>query len=199
MNRSFFAIQYLQQSLRLHETRRIAYFYFDYSAKKQSAAAVLASLLKQLASPLKTIPVCLRGLYENFKTDSDPRPDQTKLLELLVEFAQAYPEVFIFLDAFDECDPILRRHVVSITKRLHEAKIKVWVTTQPGRLQDIAKDGLKDAIEAEIKANEIDIASYVRAKLPADGVDDKLRMDIVNTISSGVDGMYDICIVFAHN
>jgi hypothetical protein len=159
---------------------------------------VLASLLKQLASPLKTIPVCLRALYENFKTDSDPRPDQTKLLELLVQFAQAYPEVFIFLDAFDECDPVLRRQVVSIIKRLHEAKIKVWVTTQPGRLQDLAENGLKDAIKAEIKARETDVASYVRAKLPDGCFDDRVRMDIVKTISSQVDGMYDTCIMFAH-
>jgi hypothetical protein len=58
-------------------------------------------------------------------------------------------------------------------------------------LQDLAKDRLKNAIEARIKANKTDIESYVRAKLPTDGIDDKLRMDIVNTISSGVDGMYD--------
>jgi hypothetical protein len=192
-NGSFLAIRYLEKSLRLHQPRRIAYFYFDYSVKKQSAVDVLASLLNQLASPLETVPVCLKGLYGSFKSE-DPRPDQAKLLELLVEFVEAYPEVFIFLDAFDECDPILRGHVVSIIKRLHEVKTKVWVTTQPGRLQDLAKDGLKDAIKAEIKAKEMDVASYVRAKLPTDGINDSLKLDIVNTISSGVDGMYDTCI-----
>jgi hypothetical protein len=67
-------------------------------------------------------------LYGNFKPE-DPRPDQAKLLELLVEFVEAHPEVFVFLDAFDECDPTLCGHVVSIVKWLQEAKIKVWVTT----------------------------------------------------------------------
>jgi hypothetical protein len=156
----------------------------------QSAVDVLASLLKQLASSLESVPACLTGLYGNFKADN-PRPDQATLLELLVEFAKESPEVFVFLDAFDECDPTLRGHVVAIVKRLHEAKIKVWVTTQPGRLRDLAKDGLKDAIKAEIKARETDVASYIRAKLPTEGIDDNLRMDIVNTISLAADGMYD--------
>jgi hypothetical protein len=195
---SFLAIRYLEKSLRLPQPRRIAYFYFDYSIKKQSAVDVLASLLKQLASPLETMPVCLKGLYGSVKSE-DPRPDQAKLLQLLVEFAEAYPEVFIFLDAFDECDRRLRGHVVSIVKRLHEAKIKVWITTQPGRLQDLEKDGLKDAIEAKIEANKTDIASYITAKLPTDGIDDNLRRDIVGTISSGVDGMYNTYILLTDN
>jgi hypothetical protein len=193
-NKSFFAIQYLEESLRLHRPRRITYFYFDYSVKKQSAVDLLASLLKQLASPLETMPHCLNGLYGNFKPEA-PRPDQEKLLELFVECAKAYPEVFVFLDAFDECDPTLCAHVVSIVKRLHKEKIKVWVTTQPGRLDDLATEGLNDAIKAEIKAKETDVARYVNAKLRKDSVDNKLRMEIVNTISSGVDGMYDACIV----
>jgi hypothetical protein len=155
---------------------------------------VLASLLKQLASPLETVPHCLNGLYGNFKPEA-PRPDQEKLLELFVECAKAYPEVFVFLDAFDECDPTLRGHVASIVKRLHKEKIKVWVTTQPGRLEDLSTEGLNDAIKVEIKAKETDVARYVSAKLPKDSVPNELKLEIVNTISSGVDGMYDTCIV----
>jgi hypothetical protein len=132
-------------------------------------------------------------LYRNFQTVSDPRPDQAKLLDLLVEFAAAYPEVLIFLDAFDECDPTLRGHVISIVQRLHEANIKIWVTTQPGRIQDFVKDGLKDAVKAEIKAKKLDVMSYVTAKLISHDIDDNLRTEIIDTISSGVDGMYDIC------
>lgn len=189
-NKSFFAIQYLEESLRLHRPRRIVYVYFDYSVKKQSAVDVLASLLKQLASPLETVPHCLNGLYD-LKPET-PRPNQEKLLELFIECAKAYPEVFVFLDAFDECDPTLRGHVVSIVKRLHKEKIKVWITTQPLRLEDLAMEGL---IKAEIKAQKTDVARYVSAKLPKNCVDNNLRMDIVDTISSGVDGMYDACIV----
>jgi hypothetical protein len=158
---------------------------------------VLASLLKQLASPLQAVPVCMKGLYRNFKTVSDPRPDQTKLLDLLIKFAEEYPGVFIFFDAFDECDPILRGHLVSIVKRLHE---KVWVTTQPGRLQDLAKDRLDDAIKVEIKAKETDVANYVRVTLLTHlNIDDELRTEIVDTISSGVDGMYDTCYILTEH
>lgn len=139
---------------------------------------VLASLLKQLASPLQTVPECLKGLYRNSKA-SDPRPDQAKLLELLVEFASAYPEVFIFLDAFDECHPALRGHVISIVQSLHAAKIKVWVTTRPGGLPDLARDGLKDAIQTEIKVKERDVMNYLKGKLINLEIDDDLRTEIV--------------------
>jgi hypothetical protein len=194
-NKSFFAIQYLEQSLRLHHPRRVTYFYFDYSVKK-SVVDLLASLLKQLASQLEDVPPCLKMLYGNFKLET-PRPNQAKLLELFIECAKAYPEVFVFLDAFDECDPTLRADVVSIVKQLHEAKVKVWVTTQPGRLEDLATEGLNDAIKAELKAKETDVASYIRSRLPKNSIEKKLRMEIVDTISSGVDGMYEPCIILS--
>lgn len=151
---------------------------------------LLASLLKQLASQLKDVPPCLKTLYQTYKRET-PRPDQSKLLEFFVECAKAYPEVYVFLDAFDECDPKLRKDVVSIVKRLHEAKINVYVTTQPGGLEELAMQGLNDAIKAEIKAKEPDVRTYVMSRLPKDGIETTLQKDIINTISSGVDGMYD--------
>jgi hypothetical protein len=190
---SFHAIQYLEQSLRQHQVRRTAYFYFDYSVKQQSAVDVLASLLKQLASPLNKVPLCLNGLYQKFKplAEEVPRPTKETLLELLLEFGKEYPQVFVFLDAFDECDAPLRVELVSIIQVLHDAKIKVWVTTQPGQLQGLEKGGLTDAVKAEIKAKETDVARYVRSNLTNVAIDDQLRTDIINTISSGVDGMCD--------
>jgi hypothetical protein len=185
---SFFSIQYLEQSLRLYQPRRVTYFYFDYAVKK-SAVDLLASLLKQLASQLEDVPQCLKTLYQTYKPET-PRPDQTKLLEFFVQCAEMYPEAYVFLDAFDECDPKLRKDVVSIVKRLHKAKIKVYVTTQPGGLEDLATDGLNDAVKAEIRAKEPDVRSYVMARLH-DDIEPKLRTKIINTISSGVDGMYE--------
>jgi hypothetical protein len=146
-------------------------------------------MLKQLASQLEDMPSCLKTLYRNFKPET-PRPDQAKLLDLFIECAKAYPEVFVFLDAFDECDPTLRELVVSIIKQFQEAKIKAWVTTQPGGLEDLAKARLNDVIKAEIKAKRTDVASYVNAKLRKN-IENKLREEIVGRISSTVDGMYN--------
>jgi hypothetical protein len=184
----FFAIQYLEQSLRLTHTRRITHFYFDYSVKK-SAVDVLASLLKQLASPLRNIPSCLQPLYRNFKPDG-PRPDKAKLLQLFGDCAEEYPELFVFLDAFDECDPTLRWDIVWIIKHLHERRIKVWVTTQPRHLDELRMEGLDDAIESKVKAQETDVTRYLSGRLKNVKGDNELKAEIIRTISSGVDGMY---------
>ena len=160
---TFLAIQYLEQSLRLTYPPRITYFYFDFSVKK-SVVDVLAGLLKQLASPMRNIPSCLKTLYGNFKTEG-PRPDEAKLLELFVDCAEEYPEVFVFFDAFDECEPTLRVDIVSIIQHLHERKIKVWVTTQPRQLDELVTEGPDDAIKAEIKAKETDVTRYLSGRL----------------------------------
>lgn len=185
---TFLAIQYLEGSLRLTHPPRITSFYFDYSVKK-SAVDVLASLLKQLASPLENIPSCLKSLYGNFKPE-EPRPDKAKLLNLFVQCAETYQEVFVFLDAFDECDPSLRGDIVSIIKHLHERKMKVWVTTQPRQLDELITEGLDDAIKAQVKAKETDVTRYLSGRLTNVKADNELKALIIRTISSGVDGMY---------
>jgi hypothetical protein len=190
---TFLAIQYLKQSLRLTYPPRITYFYFDYSVEKLELVDVLAGLLKQLASPL---PSCLKTLYGNFIEPGGPRPDKAKLLELFVDCAEEYPEVFVFFDAFDECDSTLRVEIVEIIKHLHERKIKVWVTTQPRQLDDLVTEGPDGAINAEIKAKETDVTRYLSGRLKNVRVDNELKAEIIRTISSQVDGMYgpDLCV-----
>jgi hypothetical protein len=156
---------------------------------KKSAVDLLASLLQQLASPLENIPSCIKPLYGTF-TPEGPRPDKAKLLDFFVECAEAYPQVFVFLDAFDECEPTLRGDIVSIIRRLHDAKIKVWVTTQPRLLDDLETEGLNDAIRAEIIAKETDVARYIKGRLFNVKIDNRLKTEILDMISSGVDGMY---------
>ena len=98
--------------------------------------------------------------------------------------------MFILLDAFDECGLKLREDIIKIVKRFHGEEIKVWVTTQPGRLPALMTEPLNSAITVEIKAEDSDVERYVRSNLPESGIDDDLRMEIVNKIVSGVEGMY---------
>jgi len=143
------------------------------------------------------MPSCLKELYSDFEPESPPRkPSLSRLIDLFVKCAKEYPQVFVLLDAFDECSLNLRQDVIKIVTQFHVEKIKVWVTTQHGRLSALTTGPLNGAITVEIKADDGDVERYVRANLSDSDIDDELTTEIVKKIVSGVNGMYVLVLCY---
>jgi hypothetical protein len=79
----------------------LVYFYFDFSdASKQNAVGCICSLVRQLAVEAKKIPDSLEKLYIN---KVGYTPSLQELLSVFKDIMSDFDQVFIVLDALDEC------------------------------------------------------------------------------------------------
>lgn len=83
--------------------RVVVYYYFDFSDKqKQDVSSMLRSLICQLAQNFHKIPEDLHKAYSEYGKKRKSL-SQKGLLELLRQVIKEFPQVYIVLDALDEC------------------------------------------------------------------------------------------------
>ncbi|KAF3797085.1 hypothetical protein GCG54_00009054 [Colletotrichum gloeosporioides] len=100
-------IKHLQDNCRSDPGTALAYFYFSFgSLEQQSVAIMLSSLVKQLCASRPDTPQAINN-FENYKIKGE-RPDTKTLEEALIAATRTFSDVFIVIDALDEC-PILNR------------------------------------------------------------------------------------------
>lgn len=81
----------------------IAYLYCNFCRKdEQKAEELLASLLKQLARGLSSLPESVKSLYDSHK-DKRTRPTFNEISATLQSVGALYSRIFIVVDALDEC------------------------------------------------------------------------------------------------
>ncbi|KAF1363959.1 HET-domain-containing protein [Lizonia empirigonia] len=80
-----------------------AYFYFDFSdVQKQDPGLMLCSLIAQLQPHLMTVPGTLDALITSC-SNGQQQPAPHVLLEILRQTIREIPQVYVVLDALDEC------------------------------------------------------------------------------------------------
>jgi hypothetical protein len=173
-------------------TARIVHFYFNYQETlKQTAADLVACLLKQLIVPLGTrFHPCIQRLYENLLADPQiPRPGLPTLLEAFIQCSKQFGRTFVMLDAFDECDQndTERERIVNMIEQLDNAGISVFVTAHTHSLETLKRTR---SAGVEIRAHPDDIQYYIEANL-SNSVNDELKSKIVKAISEKADGLYN--------
>jgi hypothetical protein len=82
----------------------VAYFYFTFSDEsKQRASQMLRALVLQLSVQLGGAPPALEQLYRDYSNDSNHTPPDQAVLACLQKLVQEFCDVYIILDALDEC------------------------------------------------------------------------------------------------
>lgn len=171
----------------------VAFFYFDYRDQDfQSRANIIASILKQLASSGPELPGPIAEFYKRFQyVGGQPKAEdlQTVLLLTCKEFRQ----VFIVLDALDECDAKRhRRSFLGFLKALMNTSVQVLVTSRP-HPYDI-KQTLDACPTIKIEASDSDISTYLSHEIAERGdmdlIDEHLEEEIVTTLVKGAQGMH---------
>ena len=146
-------------------------------------------LLKQLLSQLDQVPLCLAELLEEFQHKRpSPDPELSTLVDIFVTSSKDLPSLRIILDGFDECDLSMRERLLkSVIPQFYQSGIRVCITTQTWLLPDLSKV-VPETPCLQISADRRDVGEYLKANL-RDGIKDELKMEIIRTISSGVNGM----------
>jgi hypothetical protein len=170
----------------------VAFFYFDYRGQDyQSPANVVASLLKQLATQKSTLPFSVLELDERFKKQRD-YPQLQDLENTLLLVLQEFSQVFLIIDALDECDAKKHRKLfLKVLKDLESTSAKVFVTSRPH--PDDIKQALCTSPKIKVEASDSDIRKYLAHKIDQDGdtdlIDEKLKDEVVSSIANGAQGM----------
>jgi hypothetical protein len=185
----------------------MAYFYFDFrDLSKQTCHDLLRSLVFQLATDSSPCCDILHRIYKARK-DGTQQPSDYTLKECLKEMLRllAHGQVFIVLDALDECPdssglPPPRSEVLQLVKELVDLRLSglhICATSRPevdirAVLQPLAFRSVSLHDESGQKA---DIAGYVQTVVnsPLSTAMRRWRVDdknmVIETLTERADGM----------
>ena len=173
----------------------IAYLYCNYKKyQEQKAINLFSALLKQLAQTTLA-PELVQVLYKQHQ-QRQTRPSIDEILKTLHAVIQNHTQVFIVVDALDECQdgPEYCDALLVGLRSLSAPQTRLMVTSRP--IPKITQEFQNSSI-CEIRAREDDVRLYVEsqtARLPACVLrNQNLKQLIITQITDHVEGMY-VCI-----
>ncbi|KAL6837604.1 hypothetical protein V8C40DRAFT_230380 [Trichoderma camerunense] len=170
----------------------IAYHYCNFKRQdEQTAVRLMASLLKQLCSYQRSLPDVVKAIHKKH-TVNKTRPSLEDISVVLQSVASIYSEVFIAIDALDECQPKERSLFLSKLFDLQsKAEINIFATSRP--ILEIEKL-FHGCQSIDIVASPDDIYKYVDGHIShlPDFVQHSpdLQEQIKTEISASVQGMF---------
>ena len=136
------------------------------------------------------------GLYHDH-TRKDSRPTMNELSNLLCSEIARLSEVFILVDAMDECsvNNDTREELLTTLQRLLEMpNVRLMITSRPVASIEAHLQGMA---YLEIRAADEDIRKYIENRIPKERRlipyvrgDDAFRVSIIDTIIAKAQGMY---------
>jgi hypothetical protein len=185
-----------------HPGHAVAYFYFDFNdVQKQSNEKMLCSLIVQLLRQAVDIPARLDTLFYGGRP-----PALEELLQIVRDMTQQFPQIYIMLDALDECGQ--RLELMEILEVIVGWKFSNLHLIMTSRQEQEIKSSLesfvdpKNIICLENDVVDKDIQLYIRQRLCEDkGLakwrkDVTLQQEIEAALLKGSKGMYVQCKVF---
>jgi hypothetical protein len=189
-------IDHLQSRFHDRPGAGIAFVYCNFRRQdEQTAEHLIASLLKQLACRLSSLPGAVKALYDRHAARG-LRPSLGALAEALRCVAAMYEEkVFIVVDALDECKATdgTRENLMRMLLSLQSAdSLKVNLLTTSRSISDVERQHAS-VPRLEVRATKGDIQQYVQGHMselkPFVARRQDLQKEIVTGISDAVDGM----------
>ncbi|KAL8884826.1 MAG: hypothetical protein Q9215_007210 [Flavoplaca cf. flavocitrina] len=180
----------------------LAYFYFAFDDQAfQSVEGLVRSIITQLCAQSTSIPHCVESLYNKCSEQrSQPTPPSRESLRtVLNQLFCCFKEVYIVLDALDECTD---RHdlIIALEEIVAWQKSELHLLTTSRRELDLEEcmDTLAeeaDRIGIQGMPVEADINSYVRGRLFTDRRlkqwnRPELEEEIAMTLTSKSHGMF---------
>jgi len=175
----------------------VAGLYYDFLAQQeQTITHMLGAILKQLVG-MGNIPNYLREAFQEGQKEIGGRGLLTvDLIRMLRGTIASLPQVFICIDALDECLP---KHLLELLGSLRDIvlespKTRIFLTGRPHAEEDIQRYFTR-AVVIPISPNTEDVRDYLEQRLDMDfepdAMTNDLREEIVRTI---LEKMCDMCV-----
>ena len=170
--------------------------YCDFLAQQeQTTTNMIGAILRQLVGR-GDIPIYLREAFQEGKKEIGGRePLLADLMGILKIVIASLPQVFICIDALDECLP---KHLQELLKSLRELvrdfpRTRIFFTGRPPVKEDIQRYFPK-LVVIPISPNTEDIRNYIKMGLEGDtdpqAMSDDLRVDVMKIILDTISDMY---------
>jgi len=166
----------------------VAWFYCDYNAQQeQTATNIIGAILKRLVG--KEISDDIRKAFEEGR-----KPLLADLMRMLKIAISSFPQVFICIDALDECLPDDLPELLGSLRDivLEFPRTRIFLTGRHHVNKDVRRYFPK-AVAIPIKPDQDDIRNYLEMRLDRDGepeaMNKDLRAEIVTTISEKMSNM----------
>ena len=179
------------------ERNAVAILYLSYrEQEEQSAKHLIGSLVRQVAYGNTTLSDDVIGLYRDHKR-KESRPTINELSKILQSEISRLSEVFILVDAMDECsvNNYTREELLTTLQRLLELpNVRLMITSRPVASIEAHLQGMT---HLEIRAADEDIRKYIENRIPKERRlipyvrgDHAFQVSIVDTIIAKAQGMY---------
>ena len=185
-------VDYLEQGHR-RGTTGVAYVFCVHNSGNQTASNYLGSSLRQLAMQSAAILEDIKSCHRHH-TRYETRPSLNEIARLLRSQVEKFDEVFIVIDALDECpeqDQIRKFFLAEL--RALVPKVSLMVTS---RDMPSIENMFKHDIRLEIRAQDQDIRAFIKSQIEQrDGLVDLLeghndvRSRIIATVLEKTNGM----------
>ncbi|KAJ0421028.1 hypothetical protein BJY00DRAFT_113978 [Aspergillus carlsbadensis] len=172
----------------------VTFFYLDYEHQaRQTMAYFLKSLLRQLLDHIPHIP---KPLVEAFSRlgGSECSLSATVLEKIILEVMQSSSQIYVLIDALDECIELGRRKAIIsfLEQAARSAKIRLLLTSRP-HVQEI-RSTFENSHQILVRASEADIGAYVSQEISrarvTDIADTSFVQRIMDTIIHQAEGMF---------
>jgi len=177
----------------------LAYFYFDFNdTESQKVSNLVSSLLAQLCNKLDDLPEQLKVLYKEC-SEGQWRATMLELKKMLLLMVRDLEDVFIIIDALDECPKDNeRRELLKLIRDIKSWSLPNLHLLGTSRQELDIKDELTPlltslAIPIQGFEVESDIKLYIASELATDSKLRKwssdVKVEIENTLAAGANGM----------
>ncbi|EMD59908.1 hypothetical protein COCSADRAFT_125993, partial [Bipolaris sorokiniana ND90Pr] len=183
-----------------HSGYAVAYFYFDFNdVQKQNAERMLRSLVVQLLQKSVDIPLGLDALFSSHDNGKRP-PALNSLLEVAHDLIVQFPQVYIVLDALDECSQW--SELMEMLETIASWKIPNLHLIMTSREEPDIKSTLTSFVDPQnsicLQSNVVDrdIQLYIRQRVSDDKdlvkwkKDSALQQEIEVALMEGSRGMF---------
>lgn len=193
-------IQHLQKECFVSSKKSaVAYFFFDFKATaKQEASSCLSSIIGQLCDQASSLPALIKKLHARCHSGHS-HPNLSELQDMLSTIIKEFAQVFIVIDALDECDINNERHdilsALSEIKSRNIAPLHMLVTSRP--YADIEESLLphlaQPALQLQGEYIDSDIRSHILWQLATDSKLKRwpkdVKAEIQESLIQGANGM----------
>ncbi|KAL9121680.1 MAG: hypothetical protein Q9187_001757 [Circinaria calcarea] len=185
------AIDYIGRDITKRDVG-IAYIYCNYKDVSQTGTGFVASLLQQLLQQRPETPPEVTALYEQH-SPRNTTPSLSEYARVLQQQVLCFSDVYLIIDALDECPDNARSEVLDEINRL-PSNIHFLATSR--HIPTIERR-FRDAPRLEVKARDEDIMTYLTSWIDGKdacggliSADPTLRDSVISTITKKADGMF---------
>jgi hypothetical protein len=196
--RSATIIENVARHCETNQSSAFAYFFFDGrdgQKESQTVGNLIRSLIRQFSTPYGGVPAVLTKLYHSCH-DGGAQPSVKSLHATLLLILESFDNVFIILDALDEC--IERKDLLKWIKEMtswRKGKLHLLATSRPE--EDITKHSrLLDPDHISITQGLItgDVKRYVDYILDGENAfdrwNDEIKANIKSKLLDSAGGMF---------